>query len=48
MNVRGPRERYGGVSAPHGLDLDIHRGEVSGPLGPKGAGRSACVDVLQG
>ena len=37
---------YGGVTALHGIDLAIDRGEVFGFLGPNGAGKSTTIDIL--
>lgn len=48
MDVRGPRRRYGRPTAVDGLGLGIRRGEVSGLLGPDGAGGCTEVEILQG
>ncbi|MFH9979630.1 ABC transporter ATP-binding protein [Streptomyces sp. NPDC017179] len=48
VDVRGLRERYGGVTAVDGMDLAIRKGEVLGLLGPNGAGKSTTVEIVQG
>ncbi|GAA4548702.1 ABC transporter ATP-binding protein [Pseudonocardia xishanensis] len=40
--------RYGGVTAVDGVDLELHRGEVTGLIGPNGAGKTSLIDVLSG
>ncbi len=39
---------YGAVDVLHGVDLDIHRGEVFALLGPNGAGKTTTVEILEG
>ncbi|MFE7133132.1 ABC transporter ATP-binding protein [Streptomyces sp. NPDC057638] len=39
---------YGGRPVLHGIDLDIHRGEVFALLGPNGAGKTTTVEILEG
>ncbi|NEB02724.1 ABC transporter ATP-binding protein [Streptomyces sp. SID13726] len=39
---------YGGLDVLHGVDLDIHRGEVFALLGPNGAGKTTTVEILEG
>ncbi|MER5771543.1 ABC transporter ATP-binding protein [Streptomyces sp. NPDC001985] len=39
---------YGGIDVLHGIDLDIHRGEVFALLGPNGAGKTTTVEILEG
>ena len=36
----------GGTAALHGLDLEVHAGEVFGFLGPNGAGKSTTIQLL--
>ncbi|MFE2275715.1 ABC transporter ATP-binding protein [Streptomyces sp. NPDC059454] len=39
---------YGDVAVLHGVDLEIHRGEVFALLGPNGAGKTTTVEILEG
>ncbi|MEU5980316.1 ABC transporter ATP-binding protein [Streptomyces sp. NPDC047315] len=39
---------YGDHDVLHGIDLDIHRGEVFALLGPNGAGKTTTVEILEG
>ncbi|MCM2388686.1 ABC transporter ATP-binding protein [Streptomyces sp. CWNU-1] len=39
---------YGDTHVLHGIDLDIHRGEVFALLGPNGAGKTTTVEILEG
>ncbi|MFD7508854.1 ATP-binding cassette domain-containing protein, partial [Streptomyces sp. NPDC059853] len=39
---------YGGTTVLHGVDLDIHRGEIFALLGPNGAGKTTTVEILEG
>lgn len=41
-------KRFGAFTALHGLNLDVHRGEVFGFLGPNGAGKSTTLRLLLG
>jgi ABC-2 type transport system ATP-binding protein len=46
--VRGLVKRYGRREVVHGIDLDVHRGEVVAFLGPNGAGKTTTVEILEG
>ncbi|MFF9685613.1 ABC transporter ATP-binding protein [Streptomyces sp. NPDC014623] len=48
IRARDVRMSYGGVDVLHGIDLDIHRGEVFALLGPNGAGKTTTVEILEG
>ncbi|MGR9091859.1 MAG: ABC transporter ATP-binding protein [Gammaproteobacteria bacterium] len=39
---------YHGRKVLHGIDLELHRGEVLGFLGPNGAGKSTTMNILCG
>jgi ABC-2 type transport system ATP-binding protein len=44
LSIRGLRKTYaGGLTALHGLDLDIDQGRFVGLLGPNGAGKSTLI-----
>ncbi|AOP45509.1 ABC transporter ATP-binding protein [Streptomyces lydicus] len=48
IRVSGLRMAYGSVDVLHGIDLDIHRGEIFALLGPNGAGKTTTVEILEG
>ncbi|WP_438270785.1 ABC transporter ATP-binding protein [Streptomyces platensis] len=48
IRVRDLRMSYGGAHVLHGIDLDIHRGEIFALLGPNGAGKTTTVEILEG
>ncbi|WP_044363263.1 ABC transporter ATP-binding protein [Streptomyces natalensis] len=48
IQVRDMRMAYGDVAVLHGIDLDIHRGEIFALLGPNGAGKTTTVEILEG
>ncbi|MEU0068829.1 ABC transporter ATP-binding protein [Streptomyces sp. NPDC006332] len=48
VRARGVTMTYGGIDVLHGVDLDIHRGEVFALLGPNGAGKTTTVEILEG
>jgi ABC-2 type transport system ATP-binding protein len=48
VRVRGLRKRYGGVTALHGIGLDVRRGEVFALLGPNGAGKTTALEIMAG
>ncbi|GAA2258367.1 multidrug ABC transporter ATP-binding protein [Streptomyces ruber] len=48
IQARGLTMSYGDVDVLHGIDLDIHRGEVFALLGPNGAGKTTTVEILEG
>jgi len=41
-------KKYGAVTALHGIDLAIERGELLAVLGPNGAGKTTAVRILLG
>lgn len=48
LRSQGLTMRFGGVTALDGLDLDIHRGDVLGLLGPNGSGKTTFFNVVTG
>ncbi|MDG9726689.1 MULTISPECIES: ABC transporter ATP-binding protein [unclassified Streptomyces] len=48
IRIRDLTMAYGDVDVLHGIDLDIHRGEVLALLGPNGAGKTTTVEILEG
>jgi len=46
--ARGVTKRYGPTLALDALDLEIHRGEVFGLLGPNGSGKTTFLRLLAG
>jgi ABC-2 type transport system ATP-binding protein len=48
IEVRGLRMSYEGTEVLHGVDFDVHPGEVFGLLGPNGAGKTTTIEILEG
>lgn len=46
--MRGIAKSYGGVTALHGIDLDISAGEVLAVCGDNGAGKSSLIRIMSG
>ena len=42
------RKAYGPIEAVRGIDLDVQRGEIFGLIGPDGAGKTSCFQILGG
>ena len=48
LEVRGLRAGYGKVEVVHGIDLQVHAGEVVALLGPNGAGKTTTMNTVSG
>ena len=48
IEVTGLRKSYGDIHAVQGIDLSIATGEIFALLGPKGAGKTTTVEILEG
>jgi len=44
--VRGLAKRFGALTAVHGVDLEVRRGELFGLVGPDGAGKTTLLRLL--
>ena len=48
IQLRDLQKRYGQLEAVRGVNLDIHRGELFGLIGPDGAGKTSVFQILGG
>src|SRR5262249_12752544 len=48
LSVRGVKARYGSIIALHGIDLDVHDGEIVTLIGPNGAGKATLMMTIFG
>jgi len=46
--TKGLRKEFRGVPAVERLDLEVHRGEIFGLLGPNGSGKTTTIRMLTG
>ena len=48
LRLQGLQVRYGSVQALHGVELEVHQGELVALLGPNGAGKSTTLRAISG
>ncbi len=48
LQVRGLRAGYDGVEVLHGIDFDVHSGQIVAVLGPNGAGKTTLCSAITG
>lgn len=48
IRLHGLRKSYGRQEVLHGIDLEVHPGQIIGYIGPNGAGKSTTVRILAG
>ena len=48
LTLQGIRKSFGPTEVLHGIDLNIHAGEVVALLGENGAGKSTVSNVISG
>lgn len=48
IRVRGLRKVYRSIEAVRGIDLEVQSGEIFGLIGPDGAGKTSCFQILGG
>lgn len=48
IDARGVARKFGAKTALHGIDLEIHEGELFGLIGPDGAGKTTFFRIVAG
>jgi ABC-type branched-subunit amino acid transport system ATPase component len=48
LDVRGLRQRFGGVTALDGANLSVEQGRITGLIGPNGAGKTTLFNAVTG
>ena len=48
LEVKGLRQRFGGVAALDGADLAVEAGRITGLIGPNGAGKTTLFNAVTG
>ena len=48
LEVKGLRQRFGGITALDGADLAVEQGRITGLIGPNGAGKTTLFNAVTG
>lgn len=48
LSYKGVHKSFGSIHALNGVDLDIHKGEIFGFIGPDGAGKTTLIRIAMG
>ncbi|MCB2186105.1 MAG: ABC transporter ATP-binding protein [Deltaproteobacteria bacterium] len=48
LKLAGVTKRFGGVQALTSVDVEIHRGDILGVIGPNGSGKTTLVNCISG
>lgn len=48
LQVKNMSKSFGGVKAVRNVDLDLHKGEILGIIGPNGSGKTTLVNLITG
>jgi len=48
LEIKGLRQRFGGVTALDGADLTVEQGRITGLIGPNGAGKTTLFNAVTG
>ena len=48
LSVRGLEVSYGAIAALHGIDLEVHKGEIVTLIGANGAGKTTTLRTISG
>lgn len=48
LTLHDVRAGYGRIEVLHGIDIAVHRGQVTALLGPNGAGKTTALSVMSG
>jgi ABC-type branched-subunit amino acid transport system ATPase component len=48
LEIKGLRQRFGGVTALDGADLSVEAGRITGLIGPNGAGKTTLFNAVTG
>ena len=48
LDIKGLRQRFGGITALDGADLTVEQGRITGLIGPNGAGKTTLFNAVTG